>query len=299
MCFLKSGRRVSRVWRTVCNSAALLSCCLALHAADPRGDSGASIPREGLALWLTAGDTLIEDGTVKAIKDRSGNHNDAVRETDPKIVPNNPTVLKHETCGQPVLRFNGSFTGYEVNAIRNIRTVFMVVSKHPDAFKKFAERFVLGGKEKPNVDFHVGAHWTDTIIELGMFKHGKVWFNGFPCDPALSEFAPRLAVISFAAGQDVLAEQVARDRAFTDRSRFGDIGEIIIYGSVLSDADRQTVESYLLKKYAITPFQPVIVPRESVLPGTHQAFGRRGAGEEIVQHARPISHKTCQMGLAA
>jgi len=40
--------------------------------------------------------------------------------------------------------------------------------------------------------FHVNVRWTDSIIELGTFKHGKVWFNGFPCDPARSEFAPKL-----------------------------------------------------------------------------------------------------------
>jgi hypothetical protein len=126
---------------------------------------------------------------------------------------------------------------------------------------------VLGGKQKTDVDFHVGAHWTDTMIELGIFKHGKVWFNGFLCDPALSEFAPSLAVISFAAGRDVIAEQIARDRDFTDRSWYGDIAEILIYTTPLHDADRQEVENYLLKKYSIVPFQPVVVARESVLPG--------------------------------
>ena len=225
------------------------------------------IPRPGLALWLAADEAVVENGRVTRIRDRSGHQNDAVLEQDPKIVAGNPVVMKHETAGRPILRFDGAFTGYEFKALRDARTVFFVVSKHPAAFKKFAERFVLGGKRKTDVDFHVGAHWTDTIIELGMFKHGKVWFNGFPCDPALSEFSPKLAVISFAAGRDVVAEQVARDRDFTDRSWYGDIGEIIIYTTSLSDADRQAVESYLLKKYSIAPFQPVVVPRESVLPG--------------------------------
>ena len=112
MHFLKSGRRVSRVWRTVCNSAALLSCCLTLHAADPRVDSGASIPREGLALWLTAGDTEIEEGTVKAIKDHSGKKNDAVRKTDPKIVPGNPTVVRAKKRGQDSLFCSSAEIGF-------------------------------------------------------------------------------------------------------------------------------------------------------------------------------------------
>ena len=238
-------------------------CCLS----PPAPVSDIPIPREGLALWLTADGAVVEKGTVTAIKDYSGNHNNAVREKDPKIVAGNPTVITHEEANQLVLRFNGAFTGYEFKPVTNIRTVFIVVSKHPDAFKKFAERFVLGGRKKEETDFHVGAHWTDTIIELGMFKHGKFWFNGFPCDPALSEFSPKLAVISYAAGRDTIAAQLARDRDFVDRSWYGDIGEIIIYTTPLSDADRRAIEGYLMKKYSITPFQPVVVTRESVLPG--------------------------------
>ena len=245
----------------------LALCPVVLLAAEPNRLPQAAVPREHLALWLAAQDAVVEKGTVTAIRDRSGNNHNAVRQKDPKIVAGNPTLVKHEDAGQPVLRFNGSFTGYEFGSLKNARTVFFVVSKHPAAFKKFAERFVLGGKEKKSVDYHVGAHWTDTIIELGMFKHGKVWFNGFPIDPALSEFSPKLAVISFVAGRDTIAELLARDRNFTDRSWYGDIGEILIYTQPLSDENRQAVEKYLMNKYSITPFPPVVVARDTVLPG--------------------------------
>ncbi len=248
-------------------SAAILLLSNVLSAAEQSVVRDTDIPIEGLALWLSAEGVVVENGEVASIRDRSGKNNDAIREKDPKIAAGNPTVVKHEQAGQPVLRFDGRFSGYEFNSIKNARTVFFVVSKHPAAFKKFAERFVLGGREKKSVDYHVGCHWTDTIIELGMFRHGKAWFNGLPIDPTLSEFSQKLAVISFVAGQDTIAEQLARDRDFTDRSWHGDIGEILIYSIPLADAERQAVEGYLLRKYAIAPFQPVAVPRESVLPG--------------------------------
>jgi hypothetical protein len=257
----------SIVLMRIVTGSVLLSLGSLLFAAEPGFIRDTKIPVEGLALWLRADDAVVENGEVTAIKDHSGRNNDAVRQKNPKIAAGNPTVVKHEQAGQPVLRFDGRFSGYEFNSIKNARTVFFVVSKHPAAFKKFAERFVLGGKEKKSVDYHVGCHWTDTIIELGMFRHGKAWFNGFPIDPTLSEFSQKLAVISFVAGQDTIAEQLARDRDFTDRSWNGDIGEILIYTIALADAERESVEGYLLKKYAITPFQPVVVPRESVLPG--------------------------------
>jgi hypothetical protein len=226
------------------------------------------IPQKGLALWLTAGNAVVENGTVSAVRDISSNGNHAVREKDPMIAAGNPVVVRHEQASQPVLRFNGSFTGYEFNSVTNIRTAFMVVSRHPDAFKKFNERFVLGGRTKPEVDFHVGCHWTDVIAENWKAKeHGNAWFNGFECDPSISEFAQELAVISIVSRKDLRASQLARDRDFKDRSWWGDIAEVILYSQPLSDTDRKKVEGYLLKKYAITPFKPVTVPRESVLPG--------------------------------
>lgn len=244
----------------------MLTAVLLLTPAIARAEE-CPIPRQGLALWLSAENTVIENGEVVRLRDSSGAGNDAVRESDPKIVAGNPTLSKHEESEQQVLRFNGAFTGYEFKAIDQIRSVFLVVSKNPAAFKKFAERFVLGGKEKKQTDFHVGCHWTDTIIELGTFKHGKAWFNGFPIDPALSEFSPRLAVVTLIAGRDTIAQQIARDRDFIDRSWHGDIGEIIIYTRALSDGERKAVEDYLLNKYRIEPFKPVTVPRETVLPG--------------------------------
>lgn len=245
-----------------------LCCSLSVHSAEI---ADSPIPQEGLALWLTADAAVVEHGEVLAIKDGSGKSNDAIREKEPKFPAGNPTVVKHEEAGRPVLRFDGRFCGYEFNSIQNARTVFFVVSKNPAAFRTFNERFVLGGKAKTSVDYHVGCHWTDTIIELGKFQKGKVWFNGFAIDPTLSEFSPRLAVISFLAPGDTIADQLARDRDFGDRSWYGDIGELIIYTVPLADAARLQVENYLLKKYNITPFQPVVVPRESVLPGHTKA----------------------------
>jgi hypothetical protein len=238
-----------------------------VFAAEPELSADAFIPRKCLALWLNADGAALENGEITVLRDHSGRNNDAFRQKDPKIAAGNPTVVKHEGSGRSVLRFDGRFVGYEFDSIKNARTVIFVVSKHPTAYKKFAERFVLGGREKTSVDYHVGCHWTDTIIELGMFKHGKVWFNGHPIDPALSEFSPKLAVITFVAGRDTIAEQLARDRDFVDRSWHGNIAELLIYTEPLADADRNAAENYLLKKYAITPVKPVTVLRESVLPG--------------------------------
>lgn len=237
-------------------------------AVDAPTAGAAALPTDGLLTWLDASDSVVQDGVVLRITDHSGHGNHAQRLPDAAFPAGNPQVVKHEQAGRAVLRFDGRNNGFAFAApITTARTVFLVVAKHPDAFKRFQERFVLGGKEKRSTDFHVGCHWTDTIIELGMQPGCHAWFNGFAMDPSLSEFAPRLAVITLAPAKDGTIAQIARDRDFTDRSWYGDIAEILVYGKTLSEVERTAVERHLLTTWSITPVPPVVVPRESVLPG--------------------------------
>lgn len=239
----------------------------ALTAAEPAGPNTPPIPQEGLSLWLSADGAVIDHGEVIAIKDRSGRGNDAIRQTDPDLVAGNPVVVKQDGSGVPVLRFNGGFCGYSFKPMTDIRTVFLVVAKHPDAFKKDIERFLISGTTQHETDFHVGIEQTDVLLRDG---GSKGWFNGFECDPTVSEFSPQLAVIALASKGDRRASQLVRDRTdwrYKNRSWFGDIGDIILYTRALSDEERQQVEAHLLRKYAITPFPPVVVPRETVRPG--------------------------------
>jgi hypothetical protein len=238
------------------------------EAADAPAAEAAALPTDGLLAWLHASDAVVQDGVVRQITDHSGRNNHALRLTDPTLPAGNPQIVKHEQAGRAVLRFDGRTSGFAfATPITTARTVFLVVAKHPYAFKRFQERFVIGGKEKRETDFHVGYHWTDTIIELGMQPGCQAWFNGFAMDPSLSEFAPRLAVITLAPAKNGTIAQIARDRDFTDRSWYGDIAEILVYDKTLSDAERTTVERHLLTTWSITPVPPVVVPRETVLPG--------------------------------
>ena len=235
------------------------------------------IPKEGLAFWTTAEDAVVEGGAVVRLKDRSGQGNDAVFMPDAAVPPKNPLVVRHEVAQRPVLRFDGRFTGYALTrGIANVRTLIYVVSKHPDSAKSFPERHVVsrGGKEKDKTPprapgFPAGWHWTDTIIEYGMIRGVACWFNGAPVDPYVSEYSfhPKLAVISLIPSQNSLVEVISRDRDIKDRSWFGDIAEIIIYTVPLAAADRRAVEAYLMARYKIEPFPPVIVPKEMAVIG--------------------------------
>jgi hypothetical protein len=247
---------------------AAVSAALALNAyAAGAAPAAADFPKTGLELWLSAGQVEQAGGAVTVIKDLSGSDNSAKRDAPAATPAANPSITADAASGQPLLRFTGANVVYGFNRLTNILTAFWVVSKDPASFGQRSERFVLG--DKSGNDFHAG--WTDDTIfntdvnpgHLSKFlKDGKTWLNGKPMDATKTPFPKQLCVISIVSAGPVSASQLARDRNMAGRSWQGDIAEILLYKTALSDADRQAVEKYLTDKYKIQPL-PGAAPRSS------------------------------------
>jgi len=239
---------------------ALAAVCAAFacNAYSAGAPAPGDFPKAGLELWLTAGQVEQADGAITVIKDLSGAGNDAKRNAPATTPANNPTVSKDAASGQPLLRFTGSNVAYVFQRLTNIRTAFWVVSKDPASFGQRSEKFVLG--DPAGNDFHAG--WTDdTIFNTDVnpghlsknLKDGKTWLNGRAMDATKTPFPKQLSLISIISAGPVSAGQLARDRNMSGRSWQGDIGEILLYNTELSDADRLSVEKYLAAKYQIQP----------------------------------------------
>ena len=215
----------------------------------------ADFPMAGLVFHVSAGRVEVKDGVVEQLTDLSGKHNHAQHDRAPKCVLTNPVVVKDAANGQPVLRFSGAHSSFTFNEITNIRTIFWVVSKDAQAFKQKQELFVLGGSK--SLDFHPGTHFTDTILHATTkygspaLQLGKAWLNGKAMDARQTDFPQVLSVITLEATTNVRANQIAKDRQFPDRCWHGDIAEILLFDTTLTDNDRQAVEKYLLTKYGI------------------------------------------------
>ena len=238
--------------------------------------SPADFPKAGLELWLTADQVQQENGQVISIRDMSGNVNNANRNPDSAGQAANPTLVKDAVSDRPVLHFSGANVAYNFKKLKDIRTVFWVVSKDPAAFGHLDERFVLG--DTVSHDFHSG--WKDDTIfnvvhdDPNPSGHlakplydGKVWLNGHEIDATKTPFPKQLSVISIESSGPVEADQLARDRQFAGRSWQGEIAEVLLYNVALSWPDRIAVEKYLLAKYKIPPSP--LAPR--VLPGNGPA----------------------------
>jgi len=237
-------------------------------AGAPRADSlnavpiPSDFPKAGLELWLSAGQVDRANGDITAIGDLSGNGNNASRSPDSTAPSADPALVVDAASGKPVLRFSGENMAFGFKRLTDIRTAFWVVSKDPAAMGKLNERCVLG--DTVSHDFHAG--WTDDTIfntvydnphpsgHLSKYLHdGKTWLNGQPMDASKTPFPKQLGVISIESTGPVEANQLGRDRQFADRSWQGDIAEVLLFNVVLSDADREAVEKYLMVKYQIEP----------------------------------------------
>ena len=119
-----------------------LVIALNVHAADAPAD----FPKAGLELWLSAGQVEQTDGTITAIKDLSGNGNDARRGSrhggPGRAIPPWPRMppAGSRYCISPAR------TCLAFKQLTDIRTAFWVVSKDPASFGQRSEKFVLGDK---------------------------------------------------------------------------------------------------------------------------------------------------------
>lgn len=292
--------------KTVVAAIGLLVCTVTVNAQKKKNnyvplletDKSVDFPKVGLKFWISADHVEQADGVVTILQDRSGNKNHARHDSGDGIIMINPIVLKDPGSGQPILRFSGDYCGFNFNQIADVRTGFCVISKDRKAFGALDEKCLLGGKISH--DLHTG--WTDDVIfnltvnsgHLSQYAaDGRQWLNGHPIQAQKTPWPKQLGLLSFTTTGPVSFDQIARDRNFDKRSWQGDIAEILLFNTVLSDADRTAVEQYLLNKYAIQPESPasdsaaqvinlkdsaamVLVPSGKFLMGSKENQGQQG-----------------------
>ena len=188
------------------------------------------------SLWLDANEYNSTSGTWN---DRSGNHNHAKRHASPK-------AERHKPSDQQVVRYHSKSNDYhEFKEIKNIRTVFWVMSKtsgnsgsplcHPSA-----HHFYSNGDK-----FWHAKHTHEHI------RKGSLRINGMEAN-AESNYPNELAVVSLRTTGDVIASRMGRDRNHGGNYNWnGEIGEVLIFSNVLNDEQIKRVENNLIKKWKV------------------------------------------------
>ena len=187
-------------------------------------------------LWLDANDYNNTSGTWK---DLSGNQNHAKRFASPKIVSHQPSGLK-------IVRYHSSSSDYhEFKEIKNIRTVFWVMSKTPGnsgspLCHPSAHHFYSNGDK-----FWHPQHTHQNI------RNGSLRINGLNGNSD-SNYPNHLSVVSLRTAGNVIASRLGKDRNHGGNYNWnGEIGEVLIFSDALNDDQIQKMEDYLFKKWKV------------------------------------------------
>jgi hypothetical protein len=196
-----------------------------------------------LSLWLDASELTSAGATWT---DQSGNSNHATKNGSPSVVTN-----AHN--GLSVMRYsNGGF--HEWTDLNDIRTVFWVVKADSTN-----TGFMLGDDNL--YQFHsssgdsAAANFWGTYSPVGSVSGGVNRLNGSSINGLTTHrnnSLSNLSIFSVKTTANVEASRFSKDRGNGSRSWKGDLGELLIYNSALSDSDIVKVESYLAKKWGLS-----------------------------------------------
>lgn len=212
------------------------------------------IPMTNLALWLAADNLSLADGAlISSWNDASGNANNATQGTDAA----KPTFKTNILNGKPVVRFDGGDSlGLTTEIVASPFSIFTVLKPAGSGYRTIAARANTGSALQIRVN---------TAAKIELVKSAVAIFATSTTALSASAFSYLMASYSnpnytfrlngAADGSGSSAQTLAAVNlvgANYDGYRFnGDIAEMIIYGAILSTADRDAVESYLKTKYGL------------------------------------------------
>ena len=202
--------------------------------------------KPSLSLWLDASELTTAGSTWT---DKSGSANHATKN-------GSPTVITGAQNGHSVMRYSGANGEYHSWIKQeNIRTVFWVVRKNGTDNNRFLLGDWTGSGNTGVYDFHSNganmfANWTGAYSATTRQNGTQV------SDTTAVPVSPSLSIISLKANEDLIASNFSNDRNIGGRTWKGDLGELIIFETELSDSDIESIEGYLAHKWGLTSALP-------------------------------------------
>ena len=200
-----------------------------------------------LKLWLDASDFTGGSNWP----DKSGNSNDATRS-------GSPSVQNNAQNGLSVMRYTANGQFHHFTKMTDIRTVFWVLKRTGTDTE---QRFLLGDHfRRQTYDFHSNGQkiYNGTYADTNI-RNGTTRLNGAVINGTTTNFPSSMAVMSLKTNGNVIASSFSRDRTSNARVWKGDLGELIIFNTALSDSEIASIEGYLASQVGL----------EATLPSGH------------------------------
>jgi prepilin-type N-terminal cleavage/methylation domain-containing protein len=207
----------------------------------------------GLQLWISADSLNLFDGnSVGTWSDLSGRGNNVVQVTGSK----QPTFRANILNGKPIVRFDGTSSEMSLtNVVNTSGMSFFIVAKW-NALNSYS--FAIGlnaGTE----GYLRNPGTTNALFRPDGNVYTTIYQNGTPytCSSPCSQFSVPSVLVNrvYAVTQN---GNIGASIKWLGRNEFnnptwwsGDIAEMIIYSSALTDSQRKSVEQYLGNKYGI------------------------------------------------
>ncbi len=213
----------------------------------------------GLAFWFRADEGVITDvnGNVSQWLDESGNGNHASQ----TVMAAEPVLATNAINGAPVVRFNGTSDCLSFPAVNTTNfTVFIVyrMTGHQAWAGPLENRAAgLYGFEGAAGSADTWVYEPELVESLGSQELADITTGvgtSLPLGPILQEWTSderffqdglEQTVVNGATGWAVSGGRLGYAWSYMA----GDIAEVLVYNTVLSDTDRQGVENYLNGKY--------------------------------------------------
>lgn len=212
----------------------------------------------GVQLWLAADSGITKNGSneVSQWDDLSGNANHATQGNgtlQPLFVDSIPALNN-----MPAVRFDKDFMSFP--GLTDIRSVFVLMNHETGVTSSGTSPF-LGHTSA--TDFY-----SDGTNVVGSFasnnvKNGTGAVNGAAVAPTAIQKSTDYSIITLVTLGNTQADQLTKDRGFNFYWE-GDFVELIIYNTVLTDAEQDSVETYLFNKFA---------PPVALGPDINQTYG--------------------------
>ena len=206
-------------------------------------------------LWLDASG-FTSTSAVSVWEDKSNFGNDATR-------AGSATVALNAQNGLPLMEFDGA-SYYEWEDINDIRTIFWVIKADSNN-----DAFLLGDDNvyhfhDNNTFWHTGH--TSANIRNGTLRLNGTTINGLSTN--MNSSLANLSVVSLKTTDNVEASRFSFDRTQSSRKWRGDLGELLIYDTELTDLQIKQIEGYLAYKWGLQGSFATPPPNLSFFPPT-------------------------------